>query len=122
MARLFSIEALVTFIPESGGGRKTLPLLSLSDFSYRPHLVVGSPDQRRAIFRGNVSDETYIAVAFGCCQESIEFNQPFLAELGLMYYPHPIYDALVVGVTFTIREGAQVVGFGQVTRPVSSFT
>jgi hypothetical protein len=32
----------------------------------------------------------------------------------LMYWPHPVYESLVAGATFTIREGAQVVGYGRV--------
>jgi hypothetical protein len=32
-----------------------------------------------------------------------------------MYYPAPEYDALQRGVTFTVREGARVVGYGIIT-------
>ena len=32
----------------------------------------------------------------------------------LMYYPHPMYDELEPGVTFTVREGAQIVAYGAV--------
>jgi hypothetical protein len=34
--------------------------------------------------------------------------------MALMYYPHPIYDELEPGVTFTVREGAQIVAYGTV--------
>jgi hypothetical protein len=39
-----------------------------------------------------------------------------MAELVLVYWPHPVYESLVPGATFTIREGAQVVGYGQVRK------
>jgi hypothetical protein len=32
----------------------------------------------------------------------------------LMYYPHPMYEDLEPGVTFTVREGAQIVAYGTV--------
>jgi hypothetical protein len=112
MSELFSIEAEVTFIPKAEGGRLTIP--TLSGCAYRPHLVVGDPNQRQAIVIGNEIQETYLAIAFQSSSEDVEFNKPFLAELVLMNYPHPIYDSLVPNATFTVREGAQIVGFGQV--------
>jgi hypothetical protein len=39
-----------------------------------------------------------------------------LAEFVLMYYPQPEHESVVPGATFTIREGAKVVGHGQVKR------
>lgn len=115
MNNLPIIEAEVTFIPETEGGRKTPPSF-LSDCSYRPHIVIGDPNQRQAILDGNFINEIYLGVAFKSNQENIEFNKPFLAELVLMHYPNPIYESLVPGITFTIREGAQIVGYGQVKR------
>ncbi len=44
------------------------------------------------------------------------FSKPYLVELALIYNPHPAYESLVPGATFTIREGAKVVGYGQVKR------
>ena len=112
MNELFSIEAEVTFIPKAEGGRETIP--TLSGGVYRPHLVVGDPNQRQAIVVGNEIQETYLSIAFQSSSEKVEFNKPFLAELVLMHYPHPIYDSLVPNATFTIREGAQIIGYGQV--------
>jgi len=42
------IEAEVTFLLESEGGRKEPPQL-LSGGQYRPHLVIGDPNQRQAV-------------------------------------------------------------------------
>jgi translation elongation factor EF-Tu-like GTPase len=107
------IEAEVTFLPESEGGRRVLPA-SLSGGGYMPHLVVGDPNQRRAITIGNEVQETYLGVSFVSGPEKVEPGEAFLAELLLMYWPHPVYESLVPSATFTIREGAQVVGYGRV--------
>lgn len=113
------IEAEVTFIPKSEGGRETIP--ELSGCTYRPHLVVGDPNQREAIVgTGNEIQETYLGIAFQSGLKNAEFNKPFLAELVLIYFPHPIYDALVPNATFTIREGAQIVGYGRVRKLFTS--
>lgn len=123
MDKFPSIEAEVTFIPKSEGGREMIP--TVSGCHYRPHIVVGDPSQRQAIvsegfiegmYLDNIIQETYLGIAFQSGPENIEFNKPFLAELVLMYYPRPVYDSLVPGATFTIREGAQIVGFGTVKR------
>jgi len=114
MNKFPTIKAELTFIPKAEGGRETIP--QLSGCVYRPHLVVGDPNQRKAITIGNEIQETYIGVAFQSGEENVEFNKPFLAELVLMYYPHPIYESLTPSATFTIREGAQIVGFGKVKR------
>lgn len=108
------IEAKVTFIPKEEGGREMIP--QLSGYVYRPHIVVGDLNQRKAIVVGNEIQETYLGVAFQSSPDNVEFNRPFLAELVLMYYPHPVYDSLVPNATFTIREGAHIVGYGQVKR------
>lgn len=119
MSELARIEAEVTFLHESEGGRKEPPS-HLSGGGYRPHLVVGDPNQRRAITIGNEIQETYLGVAFLSGPEKVEPGESFIAELVLMYWPHPMYDSLVPGATFTIREGAQVVGYGQVKRVLAS--
>jgi len=112
------IEAEVTFLPESEGGRATPPVSLSADSrgSYRPHIVVGDPNQRQAILIGNEIQETYLAVAFVSGSEHVEFSKPYLVELAMIYNPHPAYESLFPGATFTIREGAKVVGYGQVKR------
>jgi hypothetical protein len=119
MNQLARIEAEITFLPESEGGRKEPPA-TLSGGTYRPHLVVGDPNQRQAIIIGNVIQETYLGVAFISGPDKIISGEPFLAELVLMYWPHPVYESLVPGATFTMREGANVVGYGQVKKMVTN--
>lgn len=115
MDKLARIEAEVTFLAESESGRKE-PTAKLSGGGYRPHLVVGDPNQRQAVTVGNEMQETYLAVAFLSGPEKVVAGEQFLAELVLMYWPHPVYDSLTVGATFIIREGAKIVGYGQVKR------
>ncbi len=80
----------------------------LSSGVYRPHLVAGDPNQRRAVVEGNEIRELYLGVAFLSGPENIELGKSFSAELALIYYPNPIYDALIPDATFTIREGARI--------------
>ena len=91
----------------------------LSGGVYRPHLVVGDPNQRQAIVEGNEIRERYIGVAFLSGPENVVLGESFSAELSLIFYPHPAYDALVPDATFTIREGARIVGYGRVKKVVA---
>ena len=65
---------------------------------------------------GNEIQETYLGVAFVSGPAKTESGESFPTELVLMYGPHPMYGSLVPGVTFTIREGARIVGYGKVKR------
>jgi hypothetical protein len=107
------IEAEVTFIPESEGGRKAPPE-HLSGNNYRPHLVVGDPTQRQARLIGNFIDEEMLGIAFTSGPDKVQPGQTFTAKLQLAFYPHPAYDAIVPSATFTIREGAKIVAYGRV--------
>ena len=108
-----SIEAEVTFIPESEGGRKAPPE-HLCGNNYRPHLVIGNPSQRQARLIGHFIAEEMLGIAFTSGPDNVRPGQTFTAKLELAFYPHPAYDALVPGATFTIREGAQIVAYGRV--------
>ena len=111
-----TFEADVTFISRSKGGRKSLPLSGTENYSYRPHIVLGDLEQRKAIMDGNVITEPYISVAFHSFPEDLEFNKPFRAELALVF-PQPGYrETLIEGATFTLREGATIIGFGTIIR------
>ena len=110
------IEVEITFLPPSEGGRTTPPVLVSGAGTYRPHIVIGDPNQRRAITVGNEIRETYLGVAFDSGPDNVRFGEPLEAEALLMYYPNPEYDSVVPGATFTIREGARVIGYGHVKR------
>jgi hypothetical protein len=108
-----SITAQITFLPAYEGGRETLP----NDFSggrYRPHVVVGDPNQRKPVFVNNVAQEKYLGVAFVGGPSNVVAGEPFVAELALVYSPNVSYDSLVPGATFTLREGPHIIGFGTV--------
>jgi hypothetical protein len=116
MSKVPLVEAEITFIPQSEGGRSTPPSLISANGSYRPHIVVGDPDQRRAIMVGNEVQETYLGIIFETGPLTVAFNKPLNAEFSLLYYPHPDYASVMPGATFTIREGAKIVGFGRVKK------
>lgn len=118
MALLPLVECQVTFLPASEGGRsRPFRPEALSGDKYRPHLVIGDPNQRRAIVAdGNHLTEQYIGVAFHSGPTVPVAGVPMITSITLMYFPHPMYEALKPGTTFTVREGAQVVGYGSVCR------
>jgi len=107
-------KAEITFLASSEGGRDAPPPIRLHGAKYRPHLVVGDPNQRKAITFGNVIQEEYLGVEFVSGPENIVPGESFLAELALLYWPDVTYEALASGATFTVREGPHIVGYGTV--------
>lgn len=111
-----TIECHITFLSADEGGRsQPLGYGALSNYQYRPHFVVGDPKQRKARVERNILQEEYLGVAFVLGPDIVETNKP-LEVLVLLVYPEVDYSQLTVGATFTIREGAQVVGYGEVIR------
>jgi hypothetical protein len=116
-ATLPRIECSIVFLtPREGGRSAPFSQGALSGDGYRPHLVLGDPAQRHAIVVDGRSTEEYIGVAFHDGPAHPKAGIEMTAILTLIFYPHPMYDTLEPGVTFTVREGAQVVGFGHVRR------
>lgn len=111
------IECRVTFLSSDEGGRST-PLRNgaLSGDSYRPHMVIGDPSQRKAVLDGNRVVEEYLGVTFHSGPDEFKVREELRVELLLLFYPHPAYDNLKSGVTFTVREGARIVAYGSVLR------
>jgi hypothetical protein len=110
------VDALLMFLSPDESGRPHLKY-QLSGLKYRPHIVVGNPAQRHAIVaEGNRLVETYCGVAFASGPNHIDAAQPYPVTMMLMYWPHPIYDAVVPGAGFTLREGPMIVAFGEITR------
>ena len=127
------IECEVTFLAETENGPLFWPK-TLNGNTYRPHLVVGDPNQRKAIITArtvevdrvdglkewvtynNWIDEEYLGVSFDLGPNNPELGKPLLVTLSLMYWPTLQYENLKAGVSFTVREGATIVGFGKVTR------
>ena len=116
MSERTMIEVELTFRPESEGGRY-IPDGILSGFTYRPHIVIGSPTQQHAVIAdGNRLTETYLGVAFSAGPQHVELGQPCIAQAILAYWPAPEYSAVVPGATFTLREGARIVGHGRINK------
>ena len=109
------IECEITFLSEREGGRKRFGNGMLSGYQYRPHLVVGDINQRKAILDENkFGMEEYLGVAFFDGPEIIEPDIVIKVSMVLMYFPNVNYEKLIPNATFTLREGAKVVGFGSV--------
>ena len=103
-----AVRAKVTLLPETSAPK------FVASGQYRPHIVLGSVTQRAAIVEGHALVEPYIGVAFVGGPEKLNPGESAEVELALMYYPNPIYDGVKTGATFTVREGATIVGYGVV--------
>jgi|SRR5216683_4352986 len=111
------VEAEVTFLSAEEGGRRTALRLDHPEAFYRPHVVVGSISQRHAIVGADrVSVEEYLGVQFRRTALVLAPGSTATVLMDLMYYPANPYERLQPGATFTIREGATVVGYGRVLR------
>ncbi len=97
------VQAVVTLLPELSRGRST---------GYVPHIVIGPQSQRDAILDGNRCTENYLGVMFVGDAETIRPGETAEINLALIYFPGVDYSEVRPGVTFTIREGPRVVGFG----------
>jgi hypothetical protein len=110
------IEVEITFPPLSQGGRN-MPDGILNGYSYRPHLVIGGPEQRHpGVIDGNLLIEDYLGIAFASGPDHIEAGRPCIAQAALLYMPAVDYSAVVPGAAFTLREGDRIVAHGRVTR------
>jgi len=109
LARLPTVRAKLTLLPSFEHPRWP------NRGKYMPHVVVGDPSQRTAIMGpGNTATEDYLGVLFADAPDEIAPGQTVELTFVLMYWPGKNYERLVSGATFTLREGAKIVGFGQV--------
>lgn len=116
--RIPLVECSVTFLTPNEGGRDVAFIPgALSGNRYRPHIVIGDPNQRHVVKdeRGWAAEE-YIGIAFNGGPALPELGKEMKVVLALMYFPHPMYDKLTPGTSFTVREGAKIVGHGEVRR------
>src|SRR5687768_12114203 len=108
------LNVMVKFFSAANGGRKQLPQDLLSSRIYRPHLVVGDPNQRRPLVNEkNEITESYLGVTFVDQEKPLTAEQVITAKIETMY-PGVDYSSLKKGATFTIREGGSIVGNGEV--------
>jgi hypothetical protein len=98
-------------------GVEPFPPGVLDGLQYRPHIVVGDPNQREAIVgAGRVIAEEYLGVAFSSGPDRISLGHAIRVEMMLIYWPSLDYRKAVPGATFTLREGGRIVGQGRITR------
>lgn len=106
----------MTFRTPSDGGR-LIPPVHLSGRTYRPHIVIGPLDQKRAFpAERDRLTEDYLGVSFFSGPEHAQAGQMFTAQAALLYWPEVDYSAAVPGATFTLREGSQIVAHGRITK------
>jgi len=110
MKTIQTVRVSLTLLPDLERGRNTLVR------GYRPHIVIGPTDQRAAKVEGRSIVENYQGVVFLDENLTIEPGQTLEVTLALMYYQEPdvLYEDVQPGATFTLREGASIVGFGTV--------
>lgn len=109
------IIAEIVMLSPSDGGR-THGIHIDNNVRYMPHLVVDDRSNRTAktdVY--GVSTENYLGVLF---EPAESLTDPSTGSgrypLRLMYHPSVDYNSLVVGATFTVREGGRIVGHGLV--------
>jgi translation elongation factor EF-Tu-like GTPase len=102
----------MTFLRHEEGGRVQLPGPPFRD--YAPHLVVQNLEVRQATIKNGSCIDDYLGVRFISGPEEYEAGQSARFRLQMIYTPLKSYDALQPGVTFTVREGYRIVGFGVV--------
>jgi hypothetical protein len=110
MNRVSTIRASLTLLPELERGRHTLWR------AYRPHIVIGPAEQRRAKMEGNTCVERYQGVVFMDEYLQMEPGETVEVTMLLAYYEEPdiLYEDVLPGATFTVREGPHIVGYGVV--------
>ena len=105
-------RASVTFLSPSAGGRSRP---ALNSPLYRPHVVVGNPNQRKALLGPNGdATESYLGIQFTGNGAELTFGVAHEVTLVLTFAPDVDYSQFAQRATFTIREGAHIVGFGHV--------
>ena len=112
----------LTFLTREEGGRKVLSSgEALRSLQYRPHIVIGDPAlrspseetlaQAQLIHEG---DGEYLGVVFtGVNREPIAGHE-VTAEIAFFWHPKISYSEAVPGATFTLREGARIIGYGEI--------
>jgi hypothetical protein len=106
------VTAEVVFLRTAEGGRQLPPRVSDPGL-YRPHLVMQGREVRQATVddRNVVADE-YLGVQFVGGPDEVRLGEPARCTIELAYFPEIAYLRVKPGATFTVREGAKVVGHG----------
>ena len=103
------LNVKVKFFSEENGGRTQLPKNLLSFGEYRPHFIIGDLNQKAT----KKTPENYLGIVFISQKEPLIEEKEITAIVSTVY-PDVDYSSLKTGITFTIREGAKIVGNGSV--------
>lgn len=83
---------------------------------------MGPESQRVAVCDGNRLTESYLGVMFVGGPDAMEPGDTANVKLALMYFPKYPYEEVQTGMTFTVREGPLIVGYGVIlSRRTESF-
>jgi hypothetical protein len=106
------VTAEGVFLRTTEGGRQLPPRVSEPGL-YRPHLVMQGREVRPATFDDrNVVIDEYLGVRFVDGPDEMRLGEPARCTIELVYFPEIAYPEVKSGATFTVREGAKVVGHG----------
>lgn len=122
MAVLPHARASLTFLSREEGGRQSVPTIeALRGYRYRPHIVIGDPTVRETrsevLNRAQLiheGDGEYLGIAFDVASSTPEAGKEIEVEFAFMYFPKVTYAEAIPGATFTLREGARIIGFGTI--------
>ena len=114
--RVEMLEAEITFLLESEGGRRPLPEGVSRTWRYRPHLVLDDANPHKPISEGHRPAETRCGVVFIDGPNHIEFGKPQIFKMALPFWNPSEYSGIVAEATFTLREGLHIVGHGSIKR------
>lgn len=105
-----TITVDLVFVGREEGGRQLPPEMGHPG-RYRPHIVLQDRSARGPISNErSVPTEEYLGVAFVAGPTSVRIGETARCTLELCYFPNVPYSGVEAGATFTIREGASVVG------------
>ncbi len=115
------IKVQLTLLAPEQGGRQTPIVKAAFGGNYRPHIVIGNPDQREPILVErdgvkNYIDEEYLGVAFwqGPDTDVLPNNKSIELVLVLSSFPNVQYEKVISCATFTMREGGRIIGCGRI--------
>ena len=96
---------------------------ALTGYRYRPHIVIGDPTVRETrtevLNRAQLiheGDGEYLGIAFDGATPTPEAGKEIEVEFAFMYFPQVTYAEAIPGATFTLREGARIIGFGTILK------
>lgn len=106
-----AVKAKLNVLAKADGGRDAIP----DGPCYRPHIVIGDPDQRIATSGPDGrSNENYLGICFNGDGSFLSTGKTHEVYFSLVYFPRVDYSAIVKGATFTLREGGTIVAFGEI--------